>query len=78
MKKIILITTAAFVLTAPAVAQQAPDSQALAAKLMEEINGGLQCRTALITGQQEQTKMQAEIKRLKEKYEPETKTEPAK
>lgn len=47
----------------------APTEQALAMKLMAEINAGLQCSGTLVAMQQEQGRLQARIKALEEKYE---------
>lgn len=59
----------------PALAQQQPSSgeQALGAKLMQEIQGGLSCSTNLISAQADLAKAQARIKELEPK--PETKSE---
>ena len=57
-------------LCGPAAAQQGtPQEQALAGKLVLEINSSLQCSAEAIT-------LRAEVKRLTDKYEP--KTEPKK
>lgn len=53
-----------------------PESQALAQKLMAEINANIQCTTAGITLQQQLVAAQAKIKALEDKYEP--KKEPPK
>lgn len=50
-----------------------PEMQALSAKLVGEINVGLQCSSALITAQQQLEQARAEVKRLKDKYEAEQK-----
>lgn len=42
-----------------------PDFQAIAEKLMEEINNNIQCRAGLITDKQENQKLKAEIEKLK-------------
>lgn len=58
------------VLTAPALAQQPSppvSEQALAQKLMTEINAGIQCSATTITLQQQLAAAQAEIKELKAK-----------
>lgn len=49
-----------------------PEVQALAQKLMAEINANISCTAAGITLNQQLATMQAEIKRLKDKYEPAT------
>lgn len=54
-------------------ADQPPEVQALGAKLMQEINANIQCNANAIAGKAEIEKLQAEIKRLKIKYEPEKK-----
>ena len=51
--------------------QQSPEVQALIAKLLAELNSGLQCSANSIAGRQELEKAYAEVKRLKDKYEPE-------
>lgn len=47
------LATLALLVAAPASAQQSPSEQALAGKLMQEINNNLQCQTALITASKE-------------------------
>lgn len=61
--------------SSPAFAQsaQTPELQALGTKLMQEINANIQCNANAISGRQEIEKLQAEIKALKAKYEPEVK-----
>ena len=68
MKKLAL----AFVLCAsPALAQQpAPEMEAMGAKLMQEINAGIQCNANAVAGRREIERLTAEVKALKEKYEP--------
>lgn len=51
------------------VAPPTPEAQALAQKLMAEINSNIQCTAAGITLQQRLVAAEAEVKRLKEKYE---------
>lgn len=63
----------AAVSTGQVVAQQQPqnpETLAFSQKLMQEINANLQCTTQFITVQQKLTAAEAEIKQLKEKYEP--------
>jgi len=59
--------------TIPIMAQQpasaSPEMQAIANKLMVEINAGIQCAAATIAIRQDLEKAQAEIKRLTDKYE---------
>lgn len=50
-----------------------PELEAVGAKLMQEINAGIQCNANAIVGRGELEKAQAEVKRLKDKYEPEEK-----
>ncbi len=71
MKKWLIIL--AVFITTPAFAQQqaAPEVQALQAKLMQELNNSLQCTTQAITLQQQVTKITADLKAMKDKYEPE-------
>lgn len=69
MKKSILVVT---LLASTCVsAQQVPPAseQALGAKLMQEIQGGLNCSASLITVQAELAKTQARIKELETKPE---------
>lgn len=47
-----------------------PEAQALAQKLMSEINANIQCTAAGISIQQRLNAAEAEIKTLKDKYEP--------
>lgn len=53
-----------------ALAQQSPEMQAIGNKLIAEINAGIVCGASAITQKQEIDKLQAEIKALKDKYEP--------
>jgi hypothetical protein len=57
--------------TTPAVAQQqaTPNEQAMGTKLMQEIQGGLNCNANLISVQAELAKAQARIKELETKPE---------
>lgn len=65
----IRIAFALVLLATPALAQQqpapSPEVQALQARVMQEINGNLQCSTAAITLQGENAKLKAEIEKLK-------------
>jgi hypothetical protein len=47
-----------------------PEAQALAQKLMSEINANIQCAAANITLQQQFQAAQTKIKALEDKYEP--------
>lgn len=49
--------------------QQSPGEQALGQKLMQEIQSGVQCSMQSISLQRELATVQAEVKRLAEKYE---------
>jgi hypothetical protein len=60
----IVLTTVAF-----AQQQQTPSEQALGVKLMQEIQGGLNCSANLIGVQVELAKAQARIKELEPKKE---------
>lgn len=65
-----------FLYLMPALAQgqkPSPELEAVGAKLMQEINAGIQCNANGIVGRQELEKLQAELKALKAKYEPEEK-----
>ena len=53
--------------------QAAPEVQALQGKLMQELNASLQCTTQAITLQQQVTKLTADLKAMKDKYETEKK-----
>lgn len=64
---LLLLTSAAF------AQQPSPEVEALGAKLMSEINAGIQCNANAVAGRREIEKLQAEVKALKAKYEPETK-----
>jgi len=63
----------ALLIATPAFAQQAhpqpPSEQALGAKLMQEIQGGLICNASLISVQAELAKANARIKELEPKTE---------
>lgn len=60
----LLASSAAF-----AQQQQTPGEQALGAKLMQELQGGLNCSANLIGAQAELAKAQARIKELEAKVE---------
>lgn len=68
--RILIIALSLFVATA-AMAQQQPaaSEQALGAKLMQEIQGGLNCSANLISVQADLAKAQARIKELEPKPE---------
>ena len=57
-------------LSSPALAQQSTLEQALAIKLQAEINSSLQCSVTLIEMQKKLADVEAQIKVLKDKYEP--------
>lgn len=68
MKSIASAVLIVAAISSVAVAQQQPaPEQALAQKLMAEINTGLQCTAAAITLQQQLIAAQAELKELKAK-----------
>ena len=73
MKKCLVIL--AVLIASPAFAQQSatPEVQALQSKLMQELNNSLQCTAQTITLQQQVTKLTADFKAMKDKYEPEPK-----
>lgn len=50
-----------------------PELEAMGGKLMQEINANIQCNANAISGRNELEKLQAELKALKAKYEPEEK-----
>lgn len=56
--------------TALAQQQQSPNEQALGTKLMQEIQGGLNCSASLIGMQADLTKANARIKELEQKDKP--------
>lgn len=62
---ILAFTTSAF-----AQQQPLPEVQALQSRVMAEINSNLQCTTSVITLQQENAKLKAEIEELKKPKEP--------
>lgn len=69
------IATALFAITvlSPAQAQQqqpSPSEQALGAKLMKEINDGLQCSATVVSAQAEIQRLQAKLKELEPKNKP--------
>lgn len=65
-----LILVALLIPTAAAAqGQGTPGEQALGSKLMQEIQSGLNCSTALITAQADLAKAQAALKALQEKVE---------
>ena len=70
-----LLVTVAILIAAPALAQQqaTPEVQALQSRVMQELNSSLQCTTQAITLQQQVTKLTADLKAMKDKYEPEQK-----
>lgn len=73
MKKYILLV---LLLATPAAAQNAtPSEQAMGARIIQEVQASLTCNTSLINAQAEIAKAQAEIKALKEKYEPKPETQ---
>lgn len=51
--------------------QATPQAQALLDKLNSEYGAGLSCNTQRITSERDAALAQAEVKRLKDKYEPE-------
>lgn len=66
----IFIVGLSLVAATPVLAQQqTPSEQALGTKLMQEIQGGLNCSASLIALQAELTKAQARIKELEPKAE---------
>lgn len=69
-----IIGLALLTATSALAQQQTPSEQALGAKLMQEIQGGLNCSASLIGVQAELAKANAKIKELeKPKDEPEKK-----
>lgn len=72
MKSVVLV---ALVLSSvSAFAQEnSPAVLGLQAKLMQEVNSNLQCLTQTVVEQQQSAKLAAELKALKEKYEPDDK-----
>lgn len=72
MKKLLAASVVAVALHASAFAQEQPDArgQVLANRLLAEINASIACDTSSIQLRQLLVSSQAEIKRLKDKYEP--------
>jgi hypothetical protein len=69
-KQLVLLAAAASLIAGNADGQQhqqTPSEQALGAKLMQEIQGGLICNASLISVQAELAKAQARIKELEPK-----------
>lgn len=69
-RELVLLAAAASLIAGNADAQQhqqTPSEQALGAKLMQEIQGGLICNASLISVQAELAKAQARIKELEAK-----------
>ena len=69
----VLLSALLMLITTSSLAQQqtqAPEVQALQAKLMQELNASLQCTTQAIALQQENTKLKAELDALKKPPEP--------
>jgi len=50
---------------------QSPEMQTLQNEIMAQLNGKLQCNMQIITLQQKLVNMEAQIKGLRDKYEPE-------
>ena len=70
----LLIAALFFFVSATAFSQQgSPEVQSLQSKLMQEINGGLQCTAQAIMLQQQVTKLTADLVAMKDKYEPKDK-----
>lgn len=70
MLKTTLLLLCFSVSAALAQQQASPLEQALGAKMMREMNDGLQCSANVIVAQQQLAAAQAEVKRLTDKYEP--------
>lgn len=69
----VVLSVALVLISSVALAQQpSPESQALAQKLMAEINANIQCSAAGITLAQQLKDAQARIKALEDRYEPKT------
>ena len=69
MRKLLIVIFLFSAVPAFAQNQPAPNEQALGAKLMQEIQGGLNCSASLIGVQAELVKAQARIKELEAKAE---------
>jgi hypothetical protein len=67
--KALIIGLSLLATTAALAQQQTPNEQALGTKLMQEIQGGLNCSASLITLQAELAKAQARVKELEAKAE---------
>lgn len=65
--KVFIIALSLFIATSALAQQQTPSEQALGTKLMQEIQGGLNCSASLISAQAELAKAQARIKELQPK-----------
>ena len=75
MKKWLLIPALLIATSAFAQQQATPEVQALQSRLLQELNASLQCTTQAITLQQQVNKLTADLKAMKDKYEPEKKPE---
>lgn len=64
-----IIGLSLFAVTPALAQQQTPSEQALGTKLMQEIQGGLNCSAGLIALQAELAKAQARIKEIETKAE---------
>lgn len=69
MRVFIIVLSLLTATSALAQAVGTPSEQAMGTKLMQEIQGGLNCSASLITAQAELTKAQARIKELEAKAE---------
>lgn len=67
--RVVILALSLLIATSALAQQQTPSEQALGTKLMQEIQGGLNCSASLITAQAELTKAQARIKELEAKAE---------
>lgn len=65
--RVVILALSLLIATSALAQQQTPSEQALGTKLMQEIQGGLNCSASLITAQAELTKAQARIKELEAK-----------
>lgn len=68
-----LIIASALLATPAFAQQQSPEMEALGAKLIQEINAGVQCNANAVAGRREIERLMSEVKALKAKYEPEKK-----
>lgn len=68
--RIFIIAIALLASTSAFAQQQTPSEQALGTKLLQEIQGGLNCSASLISVQAELAKATARIKELEPKPEP--------